>query len=149
MEENFIYFKYHSSFFFEFLIWRIVKSSVFNSSLPRRFSLIQVRAKVGKSSADNDLSIFRRNEASVDQLCHYVSQLYSNTNNEGVLVLTWIKHIGIFKNKKVVHLFSYNFTSFLYQTNQWISLFSFSLSPYLISQSLYCIFHNTLIFIRN
>ena len=149
MEEHFIYLKYHSSFFFEFLIWRIVKSSVFNSSLPRHFSLIQVRAKVGKSSADNDLSIFRRIEASVDQLCHYVFQLYSNTNNEGVLVLTWIKHMGIFKNKKVVQLFTHNFTSFLYQTNQWISLFPFSLSPYLISQSLYCIFHNTLIFIRN
>ena len=35
--------------------------------------------------------------------------------------LTWIKHMWIFKNKKVVHLFTHNSTSFLYQTNhQWI-----------------------------
>ena len=42
------YFKSHSSSFFEFLIWGTVKSQVSNLSLPRRFSLIQVRAKAGK-----------------------------------------------------------------------------------------------------
>ena len=38
--------------------------------------------------------------------------------NEGVLVLTWIKDVWIFKNKKAVHLFTHNSTNFLYQTNQ-------------------------------
>ena len=111
------------------------------------------------SSADSDLSIFRRNEASVDHLCHYVFQLQSNTNNEGVFLLTWIKHMWIFKNKEVVHLFTHNCTSFLYQTNQWIDyckgsivnlilihntkrrkvFFRFLLRLYLIRQSLHCI----------
>ena len=47
IEQHFIYFKFHSTFF-EFLTWRIVKSYVSNLSLPRRFSMIQVRGKVGK-----------------------------------------------------------------------------------------------------
>ena len=83
---------------------------------------LQLDSSSGKSweifsSADSGLSIFRLNEASVDHFCHYVFQLYSNTSNEGVLVLTLIKHMRIFKNK-VVHLFSHNSRSFLYQTNQ-------------------------------
>ena len=54
---------------------------------------LQLDSSSGKSweifsSADSGLSIFRLNEASVDHFCHYVFQLYSNTSNEGVLVLT-------------------------------------------------------------
>ena len=44
---------------------------------------------------------------------------HSNANNEGVLVLSWIKRVRIFQNKKVVHLFIPNSANFLYQTNQW------------------------------
>ena len=40
------------------------------------------------SSADCELSIFRRNEASVDNLYHHLFQLLSNTNSKGVAVLT-------------------------------------------------------------
>ena len=54
------------------------------------------------SSADSKLNTFRWNQASVDTCCHNMFQLYSNTNNEGVLVL-WSKHVQIFQNMKVVH----------------------------------------------
>ena len=109
MEWHFIYFKSHSSFFLEFLTWRILKSLIFNSSLPRRFSLTQVRAKVGKYF----------HQQIVDNLCHHVFQLQSNTNNEEVLVLIWIKHVRIFPNKKIVYLITHNSTYFLCQTKQW------------------------------
>ena len=48
MKKHCIYFESHSSFFFESLTWRIVKSSISNLSLPRRFNLIQVCTKIGK-----------------------------------------------------------------------------------------------------
>ena len=53
----------------------------------------------------SELSIFRREKASVDNLCHHMFQLQSNINSEGVLVLTWIKHVRIFKNKRRLYIY--------------------------------------------
>ena len=39
------------------------------------------------------------------------------TDNEGVLVLSRIKHMRTFQNKKVVHLFTHNSANFLYPVN--------------------------------
>ena len=67
---------------------------------------LQLDSSSGKSweiflSADSELRIFKRNEASVDHLCYYLFQLQSNANNEGVLLLTWIKHMRIFKIRRL------------------------------------------------
>ena len=40
--------------------------------------------------------------------------------------MTMIKHMRILKNKKVVHLFTQNSASFLYQINQWILYYEYS-----------------------
>ena len=70
------------------------------------------------SSAGSKPSATTRSEALADLV--HVFQLHSNANNnEGVLVLSWIKRVRIFQNKKVVHLFTHSSATFLYQTNQW------------------------------
>ena len=87
-------------------MWRIGKSQVFNSSITKALQPDSTSKESLKicSSADSEPSTLRWNEASVDTWCHHVFQLLSNANNEGVLVLSWIKHVQIFQNKKVVHI---------------------------------------------
>ena len=66
------------------------------------------------SSAGSKPSATTRNEA-LANLVH-VFQLHSNANNnEGVLVLSWIKRVRIFQNKRVVQLFNPSSATFLYQ----------------------------------
>ena len=97
MKQYFIYFKFYSDFFFEVL--------TFNLSLPRPFNLIQVRVKIGKLVHQQIVNQTLLPEKKHQLMLGTCVSTALNANREGVLVLSWIKRMRIFQNKKVVHLF--------------------------------------------
>ena len=116
MKQHFTDFKYNSGFFFEFLKWRLVKSSVSNLRLPRPGSSADKSWGTCSSAEREPITTKWTKHQLILDVC--VFQLYLNANSKGVLVLSWIKCARLFQNKRWVNLLTHSSANFLYQNNE-------------------------------